>query len=135
MNENESWHLEENISTAGIDIAKLVDDELFEESNLMHAINGYVYANIPNLTMTKGEKVRWYLVALGSEQDLHTPHWHGATVLHNGNRTDVVELMPASMKTVDMQPDSVGTWMYHCHVNDHISAGMTALYHVEETEK
>jgi manganese oxidase len=32
--------------------------------------------------------------------------------------------------TADMVPDAVGTWMFHCHVNDHIIAGMTALYRV-----
>jgi FtsP/CotA-like multicopper oxidase with cupredoxin domain len=29
-----------------------------------------------------------------------------------------------------MQPDNVGTWLFHCHVNDHISAGMLSLYTV-----
>ena len=45
-------------------------------------------------------------------------------------RIDVMELMPASLKTVDFIPDSVGTWMFHCHVNDHISAGMMSLFEV-----
>jgi FtsP/CotA-like multicopper oxidase with cupredoxin domain len=26
----------------------------------------------------------------------------------------------------------VGTWLYHCHVNDHIIAGMMALFTVTE---
>jgi len=29
-----------------------------------------------------------------------------------------------------MKPDDAGTWLYHCHVNDHILAGMLALYKV-----
>ncbi|HZD00265.1 MAG TPA: multicopper oxidase domain-containing protein [Actinomycetes bacterium] len=29
-----------------------------------------------------------------------------------------------------MQPDNPGTWLYHCHANDHIDAGMAALYTV-----
>jgi manganese oxidase len=45
-------------------------------------------------------------------------------------RMDMLELLPGSMKVVDMQPDDLGTWMYHCHVNDHITAGMLALYTV-----
>jgi FtsP/CotA-like multicopper oxidase with cupredoxin domain len=44
---------------------------------------------------------------------------------------NVVELLPASMKTVTMRPDNPGTWMYHCHVNDRIDAGMIALYTVQ----
>jgi hephaestin len=31
-----------------------------------------------------------------------------------------------------MIPDNAGVWMFHCHVNDHIAAGMTALYRVTE---
>ncbi|MCC7136386.1 MAG: multicopper oxidase domain-containing protein, partial [Nitrosomonas sp.] len=27
--------------------------------------------------------------------------------------------------------DVKGEWMYHCHVNDHISAGMMTMYTVE----
>ena len=48
----------------------------------------------------------------------------------NGLRTDVVMLLPASMIVADMVPDEPGTWLLHCHVNDHITAGMLALYTV-----
>jgi FtsP/CotA-like multicopper oxidase with cupredoxin domain len=60
--------------------------------------------------------------------DLHTPHWHGNTLLWSGMRSDMVELLPMSMKTLDMQPDDVGTWLFHCHVNDHLSAGMVTRF-------
>lgn len=129
MNENQSWYLDENVQrTIG---QQPEDPEEFEEGNLMHMINGYVFANLPGLDMKVGDKVRWHLIAMGSEVDLHTPHWHGHTGLIEGHRTDVVELMPASMKSLDMIINNPGTWMYHCHVNDHIEAGMTALYHVQ----
>ena len=65
-----------------------------------------------------------------TEVDLHTPHWHGNTVVLNGMRTDVADLLPMSMKMANMAPDAVGIWLYHCHVNDHISAGMLARYSV-----
>ena len=70
------------------------------------------------------------MIDLGTETDLHTPHWHGNTVLMTGMRTDMLELLPGTMRVVDMVPDNVGTWLYHCHVNDHITAGMQALYTV-----
>jgi manganese oxidase len=47
-----------------------------------------------------------------------------------GMRTDIIELLPASMKVADMEPDNPGLWLYHCHVNDHIKAGMLALFRV-----
>ncbi len=100
------------------------------DANRFHTINGYIFGNLPMPRMKLGERVRWYLVALGGESDLHTPHWHGNTVLHDGHRTDVVELLPASMKVVDMRADDPGIWLYHCHVNDHVRAGMAARYEV-----
>lgn len=56
-----------------------VEDEDFVESNLMHGVNGYLYGNGPVVTVRKGERVRWYLMAMGTEVDMHTPHWHGNT--------------------------------------------------------
>ena len=34
------------------------------------------------------------------------------------------------MVTADMVPDDPGTWLFHCHVNDHISAGMLVRYRI-----
>ena len=131
FDENSSLYLDDNIKKyAGK--PKSVDpaDEGFGESNLMHSINGYVFGNLPDLTARLGERVRWYTMGMGTEVDMHTPHWHGQTVIANGMRTDVVELMPMSMKVADMVTDNPGTWFFHCHVNDHISAGMLATYTV-----
>ena len=104
--------------------AALISPGTDADLNRFHSINGYVFGNLPVLQMKVGERVRWYLVALGGESDLHTPHWHGNTVLHEGHRTDVVELLPASMQVADMHADNPGIWLYHCHVNDHMKAGM-----------
>jgi len=129
--ENSSLWIDKNIATfAGNPKSVVKDDEDFEESNLMHSINGYVFGNLPGLAMKTGEKVRWYLMAMGTEVDLHTPHWHGNTVTVMGMRTDVVSLLPAAMVVADMVPDDPGKWLYHCHVGDHIHAGMLSLYTV-----
>jgi len=127
--ENQSPWIGSNEEAHEVD-ASAEEDEEFGESNLMHSINGYVYGNLPGLTMKKGEHVRWYLMGMGTEVDLHTPHWHGNTVTAMGMRTDVVSLLPASMVIADMVPDDVGTWLLHCHVTDHILAGMLATYKV-----
>lgn len=97
----------------------------------MHAMNGYIFGNLSGYKVKQGEKVRWHLVGMGSEVDLHTAHWHGQTVLNHGRRTDVIELLPSSMTSVDMLADNPGTWLYHCHVTDHIAAGMSTLWSVE----
>ena len=70
----------------------LIEDEDFQESNLLHCINGYVFGNQPGLNNTVNEHVRWYMLSLGNENDLHVAHWHGNTLLKEGHRTDVIEV-------------------------------------------
>ncbi|MGB6991344.1 MAG: multicopper oxidase domain-containing protein [Candidatus Sulfotelmatobacter sp.] len=146
FDENQSWYLDHNIQTytsdpKGVNKGEFVpvdaDGNLapagtgFSVANGKFAINGYIYGTGPVMTMKKGERVRWYLVGLGEGFSFHTPHWHGNVVLQDGKRTDVVSLMQAQMVTVDMVPDDPGTWMFHCHLDDHMEAGMMAFYKVE----
>ncbi len=145
FDENNSWYLQHNIDTYTTDpkgVNKLEalpsDNEGnfnlagsgFVSANFKASINGYMYANMPLMTMKKGERVRWYVVTLGEGVNLHTPHWHGNVVLHAGRRTDVIAISPANMETVDMVPDDVGKWMYHCHFDEHMQSGMMAMYEV-----
>src|SRR4051795_4706537 len=129
MNENESNYLGSNIQRF-TSSAVNPDDEAFGESNPMHSINGYVYGNGPMFTMRTGDRVRWYVMSLGTEVDLHTPHFHGQTVTTMGMRTDVLQLLAGGMSVADMQPDNPGIWLLHCHINDHIAAGMSARFKV-----
>jgi len=145
FDENVSWYLDHNIQTFTGDpkgVNKLEQDPVvdngpfglgsgFSVANVKLTINGYIYGTGPMMTMKRAERVRWYLLALGNQFSMHTPHWHGNVVLHDGKRTDVVPLMQAQMETVDMVPDNPGTWMFHCHIDDHMDAGMATLYKVE----
>jgi FtsP/CotA-like multicopper oxidase with cupredoxin domain len=129
--ENLSLYLDYNIRTFTTRPQRVKkDDEEFKESNQKHTINGFLYGTLPGLTMKVGERVRWYVFALGTESGLHTPHWHGQTVLWRGMRTDTISLLPMTMEVVDMVPDDPGTWLFHCSVNDHIVGGMQALFTV-----
>jgi FtsP/CotA-like multicopper oxidase with cupredoxin domain len=105
-----------------------------EERGLMHSINGYIFGNLRGLVMNRGQKVRWHVMGMGNEVDLHTPHWHGKTLQVGGGtagrRTDLVELLPGTMLTADMNADNPGEWLYHCHVADHIEAGMFTTYRI-----
>ncbi len=118
------------------EIAKNVPHEAYEspeeaeEGNLKHAINGLIFGNLKGLEVQQDESVRWHLVGLGTEVDMHTAHWHGQTVLNAGKRTDVVDLLPGSMVTVDMIARTPGNWLFHCHVADHITAGMNTRWRV-----
>jgi len=96
-------------------------------------INGFVHGSMPlaDLTIKKGEHVRWYLMASTNDFDFHAPHWHGNTVIMNGMRTDVTQLAMMQMENADMIPDDVGTWLFHCHVSFHFEEGMAVRYRVE----
>jgi hypothetical protein len=107
----------------------MIFDELRgKDAGMFYGINGYIFGNLPGLVMRQGERVRWYLLGMGSEKDLHSPHWHGKTVEYRGRHTDVVELLPGSMASADMIADNPGVWLLHCHVSDHMEAGMMATY-------
>ncbi|XP_064186262.1 ceruloplasmin isoform X2 [Anguilla rostrata] len=138
FDENESWYIDENIKTYVPNTSKASkDNEEFVESNLMHAMNGRVYGNLRGLTMHVGDKVYWYLMGMGNEVDMHTVHFHGHSFdykLSGVHRADVFDLFPATFQTVEMRPVYPGTWLLHCHVTDHIEAGMETTYTVLEKE-
>jgi manganese oxidase len=109
---------------------KEINNPNFAKALEYYTLNGFTYGTMPGLTMKKGERVRWYLLANSNEDDVHAPHWHGATVLSMGMRTDTLSLGPMGMMVADMRPDNPGRWLFHCHVNDHYDNGMYAIYTV-----
>jgi FtsP/CotA-like multicopper oxidase with cupredoxin domain len=106
----------------------IFDEAKGEERGLFHSINGFVFGNVPGFVADRGERVRWYLLGMGNEKDIHTLHWHGKTLRYGARNTDVIELFPGSMATADMVADNPGTWLMHCHVADHLNAGMFGTY-------
>ncbi|XP_006876432.1 PREDICTED: ceruloplasmin-like [Chrysochloris asiatica] len=138
FNENRSWYFEENISAYSSDPNNIDrEDDDFDLSNQMHAINGRVFGNNQGLTLHVGDEVNWYLIGLGGEFDLHTVHFHGHSFQYTDfgiYRSDVYNLPPGTYQTVKMFPVDVGTWLFHCHVNSHIEAGMESTYSVIERE-
>ena len=148
VNENESWYLDENIRDHTTDPKGIKPTDFglatatglvgtiattgFAATNIKWSINGYIYGNMPMMTMKKGDHVRWYVATLGDFNNAHTPHWHGNTVLVAGQRTDVLVVTSAQMITADMVPDAPGIWLYHCHISDHMLAGMVARYEVKD---
>ncbi len=146
INENESWYIDDNINKYTTDpkgikrdffgfhaangLVGTIATDGFAASNIKWSINGYIYGNMPMMVMKKGQHVRWYVATLGDFNNAHTPHWHGNTVMVNGQRTDVIAVTSAQMVTADMVPENPGIWLYHCHISDHMLAGMDARYEV-----
>jgi len=102
----------------------------FDESNMMHSLNGIMYCNHEPMQFPEGSIARWYGGVIGTEVDMHTLHFHGNVLLYNGHRTDAIQLLPRALATADMHADNPGKWLFHCHVTDHLLAGMLTTYTV-----
>lgn len=137
MDENESVHFPHNLRTyAGTPDSVVVDTifgtpqvRRFGQYWFRESMNGFLYGNGPMITMHKGERVRWYVMAT-TNFEMHAPHWHGNVVEIGHMRTDVASLTPMEMVTADMVPDNPGVWLFHCHLGNHLLMGMQARYTV-----
>ncbi|NWT35268.1 HPHL1 protein, partial [Cardinalis cardinalis] len=131
FDENDSWYLSKNIEAFTGDPTKVDENDAdFMESNKMHAVNGYLYGNLPGLTMCKNDKVSWHLIGLGSHYDMHGVHFQGNTIDLRGTTRDGLALFPHLSGTALMQPDRVGTFKVVCRTFDHFVGGMKHLYEV-----
>ena len=146
IDENQSHYLQHNIDTYTGDPKSVKKLELVPEDadgnadltmghgfaliNHKFTINGYIFGNNPPIQIHKGEHARWYLMTMGDGFNFHTPHWHGNVVTVDKHHTDILSLAPAQFVVADMVPDNVGTWMFHCHLSDHMSGGMMTTYEV-----
>jgi FtsP/CotA-like multicopper oxidase with cupredoxin domain len=137
MDENESVHFPHNLRTyAGMPDSVVVDTVFgtpqvrrFAQYWYRESMNGFLYGNGPMITMRKGERVRWYVMAT-TNFEMHAPHWHGNVVDIGHMRTDVASLTPMEMVTADMVPDNPGVWLFHCHLGNHLLMGMQTRYTV-----
>lgn len=135
MDENISWYIDDNIRQYAIDPEKVKKPtgptfvDPFGATNLRESMNGFLFGNGPIATMKEGERVRWYIMST-TNFELHAPHWHGNVVTAQHMRTDVLTLGTMGMIVADMVPDDPGTWLFHCHIEPHFSAGMMSRYTV-----
>ncbi|NXH82664.1 HPHL1 protein, partial [Edolisoma coerulescens] len=131
FDENDSWYLNKNIEAFTGDPSKVDENDAdFMESNKMHAVNGYLYGNLPGLTMCKNDRVSWHLIGLGSHYDMHGVHFQGNTIDLRGTTRDGLALFPHLSGTALMHPDRVGTFKVVCRTFDHFVGGMKHLYEV-----
>ena len=133
LDENLSWYIDANIKSYAMTPAKVrkargptfVDP--FGITNLKETMNGFIYGNGPMPTMNVGDRVRWYIMST-TNFELHAPHWHGNVVTAQHMRTDVLNLGTMGMIVADMTADNPGTWLFHCHIEPHLQAGMTSRF-------
>ncbi len=105
----------------------LYEADIPQLSQDFDCFNGAAFlGNTPTFTARVGEHVRWRIMALGT--DFHVFHLHGHRWLFNGRYDDALILGPSTTLTFDYIEDNPGTWLYHCHVTEHMMGGMVGTY-------
>lgn len=84
--------------------------------------------NTPVFRSKVGDLVQWDVMAIGS--DFHTFHVHGHRWITADGPRDTQTVGPAESFKVRWVEDAPGTWLYHCHVEDHMMRGMIGIYQV-----
>jgi FtsP/CotA-like multicopper oxidase with cupredoxin domain len=94
------------------------------------AIDGRAFVgNTPVFRSTVGQTVQWDVMAMGSE--FHTFHVHGHRWIGpDGVPRDTQTIGPAETYRFRWREEDPGTWLYHCHVEAHMMAGMIGIYRV-----
>ena len=103
---------------------------IFSPMGKFQAIDGRAFVgNTPVFHSRVGDVVQWDVMAMGSEH--HTFHVHGHRWRDpNGVPVDTVTVGPAESIRVRWRERDPGTWLYHCHVETHMAAGMIGTYQV-----
>ena len=107
----------------------------FNSTHDFETINNRAFIrNTPTFRARVGELVQWDVLAMGSAH--HTFHVHGHRWL-DASRTplDTRTLGPAESFRVRWVEREPGTWLYHCHREDHMERGMIGLYEVAPAAK
>jgi FtsP/CotA-like multicopper oxidase with cupredoxin domain len=85
--------------------------------------------NTPVFHASVGQTVQWDVMGMGSEH--HTFHVHGHRWRErDGTPRDTQTVGPAESFRIRWREQAPGTWLYHCHVEAHMAAGMIGIYRV-----
>src|SRR4051794_2390033 len=103
---------------------------IFAPMGEFQTIDGRAFVgNTPVFHAKVGDRVQWDVLAIGSEH--HTFHVHGHRWIGAGGRPEDTQTVgpPESFK-ISWREHDPGTWLYHCHVEAHMMAGMIGIYRV-----
>ena len=95
----------------------------------LQSIDGRAFVgNTPVFTSKVGQTVQWDVMAMGSEH--HTFHVHGHRWVTGDGTARHPERRARRVLPLPLEGADPGTWLYHCHVEDHMMAGMIGTYQV-----
>jgi FtsP/CotA-like multicopper oxidase with cupredoxin domain len=103
---------------------------IFAEMGAFQTIDGRAFVgNTPVFSAKVGQLVQWDVMAMGSEH--HTFHVHGHRwIARDGAPRDTQTVGPAESFRIRWREEDPGTWLYHCHVEQHMMQGMIGTYQV-----
>ncbi|UTI64627.1 multicopper oxidase domain-containing protein [Paraconexibacter antarcticus] len=102
---------------------------VFAPYGQFQSIDGRAFVgNTPVFHARVGDEVQWDVMGMGSEH--HTFHVHGHRWRDRGINKDTQTVGPAESFRIRWKEDAPGTWLYHCHVEAHMMAGMIGIYRV-----
>ncbi|ESP00401.1 hypothetical protein LOTGIDRAFT_140833 [Lottia gigantea] len=139
FNESMSWYFPQNVrefAPARMDHGRIRTDRMFLRHNLKHGINGYIYQGIKGLEMDQGDRIAWYFAGFGATMDIHSVHFHGNGLIEENDGSHITDVLNVFQETSAggmMVADNPGQWLLHCHVNEHIAAGMETTYIVHSS--
>ena len=102
---------------------------VFAPYGQFQSIDGRAFVgNTPVFHSRVGDLVQWDVMGIGD--DFHTFHVHGHRWLVHGTPVDTQTVGPAESFRIRWREDAPGVWLYHCHVEAHMNAGMIGTYRV-----
>jgi manganese oxidase len=103
---------------------------VFARMGGFQTIDGRAFVgNTPVLRSKVGQLVQFDVMAMGSEH--HSFHVHGHRWLTPGGVSrDTQTVAPAESFRFRWRENEPGTWLYHCHVEEHMALGMIGTYNV-----
>ncbi|XP_078219845.1 coagulation factor VIII isoform X3 [Callithrix jacchus] len=132
FDETKSWYFTENMERNCRPPCNVqMEDPTFKENYRFHAINGYIMDTLPGLVMAQDQRIRWYLLSMGSNENIHSIHFSGHvfTVRKKEEyKMAVYNLYPGVFETVEMLPSKAGIWRVECLIGEHLHAGMSTLF-------
>ncbi|XP_030838530.1 hephaestin-like protein [Strongylocentrotus purpuratus] len=131
IDENQSWYIDENIRTYASGVTPAMkDSKEFIGSNLMYAVNGYAYGNLPGLEVCQGDQIRWFIFNFGGETGIHSVFFNGNPLELDGKRADNIPIIPGPVNVVTMEAMNPGVWLLSSLSTTDALNGGSALYNV-----
>ncbi|XP_069922425.1 coagulation factor VIII isoform X1 [Oryctolagus cuniculus] len=127
FDETKSWYFTENMERncrAPCNIQ--TEDPTFKENYRFHAINGYVMDTLPGLVMAQDQRIRWYLLSMGSNENIHSIHFSGH--VFTVRKKEEYKMAVYNLYPVEMLPSKAGIWRVECLIGEHLHAGMSTLF-------